>query len=206
MKKLSIFLMAIVLLISSLAFNYTNAYAIDADLYKPAVYYPYLWKLGGLNLHDNPNCVNYHIFTSKQELQDYLYQTEGWDQSQASDAADFVFRIKNSTVAYVYTYIWYYNEYWNSFHDNYFMYREGPDTEAVVVGVSSLGAVTSFVTHPHYTLQKYDNPAIIDQTHPILYLRGAHHGPYQTSGIGNTFRYWGYNYNLLYYYPAIIEY
>lgn len=177
----------------------------EPDKYKPAVYYPVLWKLFGPSLYDNPNCVSYQVFTSQEELKNHLYQVENWAQDQASDAANFIFNVKNSNLAYVYTYMWYYDEYWNSFHDNYFMYREAPDTEAVIVGVSSTGVVTSFVTHPHYTLQKYDSPSLIDQTHPILYLRGAHHGPYQTEGIGNTFAYWGYIYNLQTYYPAVVK-
>jgi len=57
MKKLIISLMLIALFLLSLVLTHTNAYAIDANFYKPAVYYPYLWKLGGPNLHDNPNSI-----------------------------------------------------------------------------------------------------------------------------------------------------
>ncbi len=204
MKKFIIMGLTAMILIFS-TFLSVRADNIEADRYKPAVYYPILWKLGGPNLNDNPNWVDYVVFTSQQDLNNYLYQIANWDPSQASDAANFIFNVTNSSIAYVYIYNWYYDQYWNSFHDNYFMYREGPDTEAVVVGVSSSGIVTAFVTHPHYTLQEYQDPALIDQTHPLLYLRGAHHGPYQSTGIGNTFNYWGYGYNLNTYYPATLE-
>lgn len=202
-KKVFLFLALLILvLLSPISKTYSNENI--EELYKPAVYYPYLWKFDGKKLHDNPNYVDYKIFESKATLMTFLEYECGWTKEQAKETADFVFDYERSNKAIVYKFIWYYDKEWNSFMDNYLIKRQGPDSEAVVVGIIN-NAVSCFVTHPHYTLQKYSDPVLIDNSHPLLYLRGAHHGPYQTDGIGNTFKYWGYSYSLNTYFSAKVE-
>jgi len=61
-------------------------------------YNPYFYSRGS-HLHDNPNWVGCRIFTSEQDLSNYLYQTEEWASDQASDTAHFIFSEKGSIVA-----------------------------------------------------------------------------------------------------------
>lgn len=200
MKKLLAALLLVFLLAASLP---TPAYAADANTFKPAVYYPYLVNLSnGTRLKDNPNQVTAVLYTSKDSLFNHLKNY--WSDYHAANAAIFVFDNQKATKAYVYTFYWNYNATWNKYYDNYGSFREAPESEKVVVGVTSDNKVTCVVGHAHYQLQTYPDPSLTGGTHPIIYFRGGHHGPYMSPGIGNTFLYWGYNYTLGQTYPATI--
>lgn len=201
MKKATLIILTIVLF--SLIFS-TTAFAYDSNTFRPAVYYPYLVKYYPTSyLKDNPNKVYCNAYTSKSTLSGKL--DDYWSSSHATEAADYIFTNQGAYKAYVYRYEWVSNSVWNRYVDNYGSYRESPENEVVVVGITSGGSVTCFVTHPHYTLVKYGSPSVTGTTHPILYFRGGHHGPYQTSGTGNSFKYWGYSYTIGSYYPAVVE-
>jgi hypothetical protein len=182
----------------------TPVSAADANTFKPAVYYPHLVQLmKGTRLRDNPNQVTANLFVNKSALKDHL--DDYWFSFQAKDVANYVFDNQGAAKAYVYTFYWESNPVWDKYYDNYGSYRESPETEKIVVGVTSDNKVTCVVCHAHYLVQKYPDPPVTGGTHPIIYFRGGHHGPYTSPGIGNSFLYWGYNYTLGKYYPAVIE-